>query len=543
MALFKEVSGNIVDVLNKEIYQGTLKINRGRITDIVRGKSADSVFILPGFIDSHVHIESSMLTPSAFARAAVIHGTVAAVSDPHEIANVLGIDGIKYMLKDALNVPFKFYFGAPSCVPASSFETSGAVIDAGDIEELLKLDNIKYLSEVMNFPGVIHNDPGVHKKILMAKRYSKPIDGHAPGLTGSDLEKYIRAGISTDHESYDIANALEKLELGMKIQIREGSAARNFNELIPLIDEHAADCMFCTDDLHPDDLKKGHINKLVKRALTQGKKLMDVLTPACVNPALHYKLDAGLLQKGDRADFIMIDNWEDFNIKRVFINGELAAKNGLSLIKEITPEIVNNFNIKKQIVSDFKLPCKPGKINVIKAMDGQLITEKLLLEPRIVNKEVVCDIKRDILKIAIVNRYKDAPVSLGFINNFGLKKGAIGSSVAHDSHNIIAVGADDKSLCRAVNLIIENRGGLSAVSGQESMALPLPVAGLMSTGSYIDVSDKYTAIQEMAKSLGSSLKAPFMTLSFMALPVIPKIKISDRGLFDAERFEFIDNFI
>jgi len=543
MPLLKEISGNILDVLNKKIYQGTLKINKGKITDIVRKKSTDNVFILPGFIDSHVHIESSMLTPSAFARVAVIHGTVAAVSDPHEIANVLGIEGIKYMLKDALNVPFKFYFGAPSCVPASCFETNGAIVDVNDIEELMKLDNIKYLSEVMNFPGVINNDPDIYKKILIAKKYSKPIDGHAPGLTGSRLEKYIKTGISTDHESCDMANALEKIAFGMKIQIREGSAVRNFNELIPLVDKHAPNCMFCTDDLHPDDLKKGHINKLVKRALDKGRKLMDVLTPACINPVLHYNLDVGLLQKGDNADFIVIDNLENFNIKKVFINGELVCENGLSMIKDIVPAIINNFNIKKRVVSDFKFPYKSGNINVIKAMDSQIITEKLLIKPEIVNKEVISDIKRDILKIAIVNRYNEACVSLGFINNFGLKKGAIASSVAHDSHNIVAVGADDKSLCRAVNLIIENRGGLSVVSEKESMVLALPVAGLMSDSNYIDVSDKYIAIQNMVRSLGSSLKAPFMTLSFMALLVIPKIKISDLGLFDVEEFKFIDNFV
>jgi len=538
----KSLSGNIVDVLNSKIYPGTLKISNGRIIDIIRESSEYKNYILPGFVDSHVHIESSMLTPSEFARVAVIHGTVAAVSDPHEIANVLGVDGVKYMIENGKMTPMKFYFGAPSCVPASTFETSGASIGPEELEELLKLEEIKYLGEVMNFPGVLSGDGILDKKISIAKKYSKLIDGHAPGLRGKGLMQYIDAGITTDHECLTKDEALEKIRLGMKIQIREGSAAKNAKDLMSIIEEHCEDCMFCSDDKHPDDLVKGHINVLVKMALNSGIDMMKVLTVACVNPVLHYKLDVGILQKGDSGDFLIVDNLHDFKILSTYINGQIVAGEGKSLINKVPSTILNNFNVGKKKKVDFALPRNKGNINVIEAIDGGLITNKLILIPRIVNGYAVSDVERDILKIAVVNRYSEEEVAIGFIKNFGLKKGAIASSVAHDSHNVIAVGVTDEDICRAVNLIIENKGGISAISEEKEMVLPLPIAGIMSNEDYSEVVNKYGAIDNMAKSLGSTLHTPFMTLSFMALLVIPKIKLSDMGLFDSEKFQFINIF-
>jgi len=538
----KSLSGNIVDVLNSKIYPGTLKISNGRIIDIIRESSKYKNYILPGFVDSHVHIESSMLTPSEFARVAVIHGTVAAVSDPHEIANVLGVAGVKYMIENGKTTPMKFYFGAPSCVPASTFETSGASIGPEELEELLKLEEIKYLGEVMNFPGVLSGDGILHKKISIAKKYSKLIDGHAPGLRGKGLMQYIDAGITTDHECLTKDEALEKIRLGMKVQIREGSAAKNAKDLMSIIEEHCEDCMFCSDDKHPDDLVKGHINDLVKMALNSGIDMMKVLTVACVNPVLHYKLDVGILQKGDSGDFLVVDNLHDFKILSTYINGQIVAGEGKSLINKVPSTILNNFNVGKKKKVDFALPRNKGNINVIEAIDGGLITNKLILIPRIVNGYAVSDVERDILKIAVVNRYSEEEVAIGFIKNFGLKKGAIASSVAHDSHNVIAVGVTDEDICKAVNLIIENKGGISAISEEKEMVLPLPIAGIMSNEDYSKVVSKYGAIANMAKSLGSTLHTPFMTLSFMALLVIPKIKLSDMGLFDSEKFQFINIF-
>jgi len=537
------VSGNIVDVLNSRIYPGTLEISAGRIVSIREEPADYPVFIIPGFIDSHVHVESSMMVPSEFARAAVVHGTVAVVSDPHEIANVLGVDGVKYMIEGSKAVPVKFYFGAPSCVPATDFETSGAVIGPEQVEELLRMKEIKYLAEVMNFPGVINGEPDIKKKLLIAKKYSKLIDGHAPGSRGKDLEKYAKAGISTDHECFTRDEALEKIGMGMKILIREGSAARNFDELIPIVEGHYESCMFCSDDKHPDDLLKGHINDMVKRAFDSGIDLMKVLRVACVNPVLHYGLDAGLLRIGDDADFIVADNIRDLNVLKTYVNGELVAEEGKPLRPEIPSKIVNNFRIEKRNVDDFLLSHKSGKINVIEAVDGQLITNKLVVTPRIEDGYAMSDVQRDILKIAVVNRYMESKVVVGFVKNFGLKKGAIASSVAHDSHNIVAVGVTERDICRAVNLIIEEKGGISAVSGEKEMILPLPVAGIMSNSDYAEVADKCALINNMARRhLGSTLQAPFMTLSFMALLVIPKIKLSDKGLFDGEQFKFMSVF-
>jgi adenine deaminase len=539
----KSISGNIADVVNGEIYPGTLMISKGKIVAIVRDSASYDTFILPGFIDAHVHIESSMLAPSEFARIAAVHGTVACVSDPHEIANVLGIEGVRYMIENARSVPVRFYFGAPSCVPATEFEKGGAVIGPEEVEELLRMDEIRYLAEVMNFPGVIHAHPDVLAKIRIAKKYGRPIDGHAPGLRGHDLQKYSGAGISTDHETLSREEAVEKISRGMKIMIREGSAAKNFDELVSLIEEYPEWCMFCSDDKHPDDLVTGHINDLVKRAVRCGIDPLKVLKAACVNPVFHYRLNNGLLRTGDSADFLVADNLMDFTILKTVIKGEVIADSGKSLIPRVDVPIVNRFNAKRTKAEDVIIPSEGRHIRIIEAIDGQVVTGEIIGTPLVERGIAVSDTARDILKIVLVSRYRHAKPAIGFVHRFGLLHGAIASSIAHDSHNIIAVGTSDEDICRAVNLIFENKGGICAISSEREMILPLPVAGIMSDGEYQEVAAKYSVLDKMAKDMGSPLHAPFMTLSFMALPVIPKLKITGQGLFDAEKFRFADTFI
>ena len=538
------VKGNIVDITAKEIFFGEVQIENGKIKSIedLGEKQAGFPFLLPGFIDAHVHIESSMLVPSEFAKLAVVHGTVATISDPHEIANVCGIEGVNYMIENGNTVPFKFNFGAPSCVPATIFETAGATLDACAVNELLSKKEILYLSEMMNFPGVLNNDQEVFAKINSAKKYNKPVDGHAPGLMGADAKKYIESGISTDHECFTKEEALDKLKYGMKILIREGSAAKNFEALIDLLNDHGNEIMFCSDDKHPDNLVKGHINELCKRAVAKGIDVFKVLKAACVNPVRHYKMDVGLLKEGDPADFIMVNDLQDFKVKATYINGELVAENGVSKIKSKKAAVINNFHCSAKEVNDFKIAVNDFKNEVIEALDGQLITGKLSILPKEQNGFYESDIEKDILKIAVVNRYHDAPVAIAFIKNFGLKKGAIASSVAHDSHNIIAVGVDDESLCEAVNMIIEKKGGVSISNSSDptfNQILPLPVAGLMSNEDGYKVAEMYTNIDAAAKEFGSKLSAPFMTLSFMALLVIPHLKLSDKGLFDGDSFRLL----
>lgn len=537
-----QVSGQIVDVLNREIYAGTLTVAHGKITRLVREPIADPQYILPGFIDAHVHIESSMLVPSEFARLAVPHGTVATVSDPHEIANVLGVRGVEYMIRNGQQVPFKFYFGAPSCVPATLFETAGAEITADDLEELLQKPEIKYLAEMMNWPGVLNHDPLVLQKLTLAAKFGKPIDGHAPGLRGELARQYAAPGITTDHECFTAAEARDKLAAGMKILIREGSAARNFDALIDLLPHFPDRMMFCSDDKHPDSLVESHINALVKRALARNIDLFTVLQAACVNPVLHYDLEVGLLRAQDPADFIVVDNLLDFNVLKTFINGQLVAEQGVTKIAFTTSAIINNFTTSLKTPEDFHLLVPgPAQLNVIEAHDGQLITGRVTT-PALVTAQnnAVADVERDILKIAVVNRYRNTPPALAFVKNFGLRSGAIASSVAHDSHNIIAVGADDVSICKAVNLLIEVQGGVAAVNDGDLKLLPLPVAGIMSTENGYEVAQAYAEITAMSREMGSLLRAPFMTLSFMALLVIPTLKLSDQGLFDGERFIFTD---
>jgi len=537
------VTGQLIDIFKRRIYPAEIHIDHGKIISIkeVPHSGIPEPYILPGFIDAHVHIESSMLIPAEFARLAVVHGTVSTVSDPHEIANVCGVAGVEFMIENGNTVPFKFNFGAPSCVPATSFETAGAILNSADIEKLLVRDDIRYLTEMMNFPGVLHRDDEVLKKIAIAQRLGKPVDGHAPGLRGEQAKQYIDAGISTDHECFTAEEALDKLSYGMKILIREGSAAKNFEALVNLLHDHSDNMMFCSDDKHPDSLVEGHINVLCARAVEKGIDLFKVLQAACINPVLHYKLDVGLLRKNDPADFILIEDLKNFIVRETWIDGQCVAAHGKSLIQaEQSPTAINNFSCQERKPIDFAVDWKGEKeIPVIEALNGQLITNKRLLPPRIVDQKIVTDIQNDVLKIVVVNRYQHAPVAITFVKNFGFKKGAIASSVAHDSHNIVAVGVDDVSMARAVNLVIKNKGGVSCVDHNNELLLGLPVAGLMSAEDGYEVAKAYTQIDAIAKSLGSTLSAPFMTLSFMALLVIPHLKLSDKGLFDGDEFRFI----
>ncbi len=544
------IRGKIVDLFNNSITTGTLHITDGRVRHIEPGSFADESalpYIMPGFVDSHVHVESSMLIPSEFARLAVAHGTVGTVSDPHEIANVCGIDGVRYMIENGRTVPFKFNFGAPSCVPATEFETAGASLTVAEVEELLKLDEIRYLSEMMNFPGVLNNDPDVMAKIAAAHRLNKPVDGHAPGLRGDAAANYIKAGISTDHECFTADEALDKLQLGMKILIREGSAAKNFEALIDLLHDHAASIMFCSDDKHPDSLELGHINVLARRAVQKGIDVFKVLRAACVNPVLHYKLDIGLLQPGDPADFILVNNLKEFDVTATYIDGKQVAANGkaqFARVQQPASARINNFNCEvvntdQLAITDTHDNFELFSNNIIGALDGQLITEKLTGRIKRCNGFIEASPDEDVLKIVVVNRYRPAVPAKAFIKNFGIQKGALASSVAHDSHNIVAVGSSDELLARAINAVIRVKGGISCVSETASKILPLPVAGLMTDEDGYEVSRAYTEIDQMARSLGSSLQSPFMTLSFMALLVIPKLKLSDLGLFDGDDFNII----
>ncbi len=533
-----KLQGQIVDVLNKRIYKGEITFKDGRIISIQEKDHDVNHYIMPGFVDAHIHIESSMLVPSEFARLAVKHGTVATVSDPHEIANVLGIEGVEFMIENGKKVPFKFNFGAPSCVPATSFESAGAIIDSEDVKELLQNPDIKYLTEMMNYPGVLHDDDEVLKKIAWAKYYNKPIDGHAPGLRGDDITKYINAGISTDHECFTYEEGLEKLQKGMKVLIREGSAAKNYEALIDLLPEHFENMMFCSDDKHPDDLLLNHINKLCARAMVKGFDIFKVLQVACINPVKHYNLDVGLLKEGDNADFIVIEDLIDFKTLQTYINGELVFDKGISKIKPVSFKVLNNFKTDKKKISDFRFESKATKIRVIEALEGQLVTNEIHADSFIESNNLISNTETDILKMTVVNRYQNQKPSIAFIKNFGLKEGAIASSVGHDSHNIIAVGVSDEALCKAVNLIIENKGGICAISNSTEKIIPLPVAGIMSDDDGVTVGINYAKLDKMAKQLGSTLNAPYMTLSFMALLVIPSLKLSDKGLFNGGRFEF-----
>ncbi len=537
------IKANLVDVVQKRVFPAEIFVSGGRVERIQKNEEDLDFFVMPGFIDAHVHVESSMLVPSEFARLAVRHGTVATVSDPHEIANVLGVSGLEFMLENASKVPLKFYFGVPSCVPATQFETSGSVLNSQEVERLLSRDEFKYLSEMMNFPGVIYDDEEVLAKISAAKKYNKPIDGHAPGLSGSGLVKYADAGISTDHESVSVEEAVEKIKLGIKLQIREGSAAKNFEALYSVIDMFPDEVMLCSDDRHPDDLLEAHVNNFVVRALDKGLDLFNVLRSVTYNPVKHYGLEVGLLQVGDPADFILVNDLKNFTVLSVFIDGNRIYDDSKILfsVPKIIPE--NNFNIDFISIDDIRLKSSSSKAKVIVAKDGDLYTGMELCQLKSENGFVVSDTSSDVLKIVVVNRYKQTKPQVSLVKGFGLKKGAIAGSVAHDSHNIIAVGTNDSDLLKAINLVIREKGGMVAVNDLEEYVLPLPVAGLMSDMKGEEVAELYKTINKVAKGWGSTLHAPFMTLSFMALLVIPELKIGDKGLFDGNKFDFTNLFV
>jgi len=536
------IHGQYVDILNKRIYPATVLVQEGMIVSITECDAAPNQFILPGFIDSHVHIESSMLVPSSFARLAVVHGTIGTISDPHEIANVCGLEGVQYMIDNGKKVPFHFFFGAPSCVPATQFETAGAVIDSADIAKLLASPDIYYLSEMMNFPGVLHQDTEVMQKIKAAHAIGKPVDGHAPGLMGEQAKQYIAAGISTDHECFTMEEAVDKLSFGMHILIREGSAAKNFEALYELIDDHPKKVMLCSDDKHPDSILEGHINQLCARAVAKGMNVFNVLRTACINPVLHYQLPTGFARVNDPANLILVKDLTNFKVLETYIDGQLVAKDGHSLIEPVQATSINQFNAHPIVLSDLQLPVatypsKDGLVPVIHAIDGQLITNLVWTNPSIKDNAIVADTEKDVLKVVVYNRYHAAKPKIGLIQSFGFKSGAIASTVAHDSHNIIAVGVDDESILKAINLVVHEKGGISCVQNEQSKVIGLPVAGLMSTADPYQVANEYIEIDKMAKSLGTQLGSPFMTLSFMALLVIPHIKMSDLGLFDGDQFK------
>lgn len=537
----QSIKANLIDLFQRRTYPVQLQFDH-QVREIQEIDEDVPNYILPGFVDAHVHIESSMLPPAEFARLAVVHGTVGTVSDPHEIANVLGVPGVDYMIKNGKEVNFKFNFGAPSCVPATTFETAGATIDSEDIRKLLQRPEIKYLAEMMNWPGVLFGDEEVLKKIAICHELGKPVDGHAPGLVGEEAWKYIAAGISTDHECFTYEEGLHKLNNGMKILIREGSAAKNFDALIDLFKVDPTQLMFCSDDKHPDDLIHGHLDELVRRALSKGYDLYDVLAAACINPVLHYDLNLGLLRKNDPADFIVIDQpSEEFKVRYTYINGHKVADKGNSLIPRQKSSAINHFEAKPKIEGDFLLDLAGKKAKVIVVEDGQLITKSIEIDTRIADPTTQTSLDEDILKLTVVNRYSNEPPTVAFVKNFNLKAGAIASSVAHDSHNVIAVGTNDSDICKAVNLIVHSKGGVSVVNDKHEDILPLEIAGLMSTQDGYEVAEAYTRITRYVKeAMGCTLHSPFMTLSFLALLVIPQLKLSDKGLFDGQKFEFVD---
>ena len=536
------VKGNIVDVINKVIFPGEIFVSGGKIKKIVKTKNSYHKYIIPGLIDAHVHIESSMLVPSEFERMAVKHGTVAVVSDPHEIANVLGVKGVRYMHLNGKKVPFKFYFGVPSCVPATDFETSGGRIGLKEIETLFLNQKLKYLAEVMNFPGVINEDIDIINKIKLAKKYNRKIDGHAPGLSGNKLKKYISAGISTDHECMTFNEGKEKILKGMKILIREGSAAKNFNELIPLINKYPDDVMLCSDDIHPDDLMDGHINRLIKKGIKMGYGFFDLLKMATLNPSKHYGLNTGLIRENDPADFVVIDHPESMVVLETYINGIKVYEKGKSKIKSVKSKEINVFNCHKIMTEQLLIPKKADAVRVIETFDGQLYTRELIEKSAVKNGFLVSDIKKDIIKIVIHNRYQKSIPKVGFIKGFGITRGAIASTIAHDSHNIIACGVNDDDIVTAINRIIDLKGGILVKDGNKIEEIQLNIAGIMTDRNGNQVAEKYKKMNRAVKQMGSKLTAPFMTLSFMALLVIPELKMSDKGLFNVRKFLLTDLF-
>lgn len=529
-----ELTGFIADVVGGRIFRGRIVVAAGKIVSVEEDPSAEGeCFYTPGLIDAHVHIESSLLVPAEFARGAVVHGTVATVSDPHEIANVLGVKGVEWMVNNGKRTPFKFHWGAPSCVPATSFETAGAKFGPPEISRLLDLEGVEYLSEVMNFPAVVHGEERIQAIIAEAVKRGMPIDGHAPGLLGEDLQKYAAAGIQTDHECNTLEEGRQRCQLGMMVAIREGTAARNFEALWPLLNEFPEQVFFCSDDKHPDELCEGHINRICERALSKQVPLLTVLRAATLNPARHYRMPVGLLRPGDPADIVEWESKDVLDCRRCWINGECVAMEGKARLSKHAIHAINRFDADQKAAADFVWKRRKGPRPVIHAIDGQLFTLREEVDG------AFPDVGKDLLTITVVNRYYNALPALGLVKCFGLKAGAIASSVAHDSHNVVAVGVDPESIAKAVNLVIQCKGGLSVCGPGFEQVLPLPIAGLMSDGDCHAVAAAYRQLSERAAALGCDLKSPFMTLSFMALLVIPKLKISDKGMFDVDKFELL----
>lgn len=539
----KSIKGNIVDLISQSIFSGIVHIKNGKIKEITKNNNKYNNYILPGFIDTHIHIESSCMPPSEFARAVIPFGTVATVSDCHEIANVMGVSGINYMIKSSKKVPLKIFFGVPSCVPATEFDTSGAKFGTKETNELLKRDELFYMGEFMDLTGIEQNNPTTYKKIELAKKYKKPIDGHLPVFNKDFAKKYIKLGISTDHETITKKDAIFKIKHNMKIQIREGSACKNFDDLIDIIKNHYKDCMFCSDDSHPNELLNGHMNLLVKRAISLGYDPLKVLTVACVNPVKHYNLPVGLLQVGDPADFIEVNNLKELKIKKSVINGITVFDGKKLTFDRVEPKIVNNFVARPLAKQDLLVKAKSDKINVIELVKDQIVTKKTIYQGKIKNGFVVSDIKNDILKIVYMNRYKNLKPKISFIKGFGFSRGAVAESVSHDSHNIVAVGANDDDLLKAINSLISQKGGFFAIDGNKCRSLPLSIAGLMSNLNLENIVKKYEQVNRLIEGFGSTIKSPLMTLGFMALLVVPALKIGEKGLFDTEQNRFIGNFV
>ena len=531
------IKGNLLNVFTEEIYPAEISLEKGLIKCVKPVKENFDDIILPGFIDAHIHIESSMLSPSRFAEVVVPHGTTSVVTDPHEIANVMGTTGIEYMMRDAATVPLNVFFTASSCVPATAFETSGAKINSHEIDKLLDNDNMVALGEMMNFPGVLADDEEVLAKIAVTKKHQKPVDGHAPLLSGEGLCKYVRAGISTEHECTTKTEVTEKRKLGMKVMLRQGSSAKNLKDLIG-----AGGDFLVSDDKHPEDLIKGHVDLMVKEAIKLGLDPVEAVEMVTINPASHYKLNNGSISPGRSADLIVVDDLENLNVKKVFIKGKLVAQDNKPLFPVKPIKIDNSFIVHSKSPSDFEISSKneEERVNVIEVIEGQLITGESEAVLKVDDSYLQPDLEEDILKIAVVERYGHNRISNAFVNGFRLQKGAIASSVAHDSHNIIVVGTTASDMVDVVNHLIKNGGGLVASADGKINSLKLSIAGLMSNENAETVSFKLKVLKEKVKSMGCKLDSPFMTLSFMALLVIPQLKISDLGLFDGEKFQFVD---
>lgn len=534
------IKGNILNVFTDEIYPGEIKIEHGIIESIKEVNADFNDIIVPGFIDAHIHIESSMLTPSRFAEIALRHGTTSVIADPHEIANVMGMDGIDYMIDDAKKTPLKYYFTAPSCVPATKFEKSGATISPNIIDNLLSRPEFVALGEVMDYNAVISNEKSILEKIKIAKKYHKPIDGHAPLLSGKNLQKYVKHGVITDHESTTKKEVAEKKRMGMKIMIREGSESKMLEKLI------YSNCDFIVSaDLKPEDLINGHLDKCLRKAVDYGMDPYEAIKLVTINPAEHYNLNAGSISPGKSADLVFIDNLRDFTVKRVVINGNTIFKKQKLLFRANPRPIDTTLHVSLTKPEDFDLKAqnpahKSATVNLINVSDNTIITKQSSAKLSIQKKTIIPSVFEDILKISVVDRYGGNTISNGFVKGFGIKNGAIASSVSHDSHNIIVVGTNSEYMSRATNHLIENKGGLAAISNQAKLDVTLPIAGLMSDKPAKVVANNSAKLNELVSNMGCELSSPFTSLSFMALPVVPEVKMTTNGLFNVNTHQFID---